>query len=307
MKKRRLGRCVCVLLAFVLGLSAFAAGQNQDAKYKGLFLTFSGNLSLAFSLTNSQFSRTGSYSYMDLVKDDGSLTMSGDKTSFGGEFSIGYFFTNMLGVVLSAGFNPKSSIGIKSDYTYSWKFQSAVQRSESKDWSSKGSASSIPLSFDLCVRFRLAPKSLLTLQGGGTLFLTQADLASKTGYGVASRSTITVIIWPYIYYITYTYADWYILDIKAGGKKSVFGGNVGFDFEQMLGPSVGLVASARYFLAPKQSYTWELIPAAKYEGQFGNLSRTIAADKSNLPELPRITTTINFSRFGFFVGVRIHV
>ena len=66
-------------------------------------------------------------------------------------------------------------------------------------------------------------------------------------------------------------------------------------------------ASARYYFAPEQKYVWELIPAAKYEGQFGNLSRTIASDQLNLPELPQIVTKVNFSQFGFFIGVKIHL
>ena len=278
------------------------------SKLKGLVLTFSGNISMNAKVGDSTFSRTPTYSYMEVVRDNGTLTMSRKPTVFGGQFGIGYFFSDMFGLYFTAAYLPKSSIDIKSAYTYTWKFPSYAQNSDSTEWTSTGSVSSIPLSLDLCLRFRLAQRSLLTIQAGGTLFLTNADLQqTKTGYGVASQSTYQIIIWPYIYTITTTYADWYLLDIKAGVRQTIFGGNIGFEFEQMVGPSVGLIASARYYFAPEQEYVWELIPAAKYEGQFGNLSRTIASDQSNLPELPQIVTKVNFSQFGFFIGVKIHL
>jgi len=270
---------------------------------KGFFLSFHGSLSGAPKIPDSSFTRNPNYSFMSTLQDDGNIHPGIKSMIFGGEFVLGYFFSDIFGVGLSARYSPDLDISLRSSYTLTWKFTSGTTYSESQDWDSKGTASAVPLSLNVYLRLRLAARSFLALQAGPTLFLTNRVLATKTGYGVAQQSRY--YIGPYLY--TTTYVDWYVLDIENKLKKTSFGFNVGLEFEQRIFPNIGIVLCGGYYYAPPQSVDWTLIPASRYDGEFGNLYRTISSDKSNLPVLATIATVIKFSFPSLSFGIRFHL
>ena len=271
---------------------------------KGFFLNLQASFASLSKIDDATFSRVPTYSYMNTIRDNGTLTSALKSSTFGGEFGLGYFFSDKLGIGLSANYFPSRTIDITSSYVFTWKFNSSSSlQTDSNTWSSSGTMSSMPISLNLLFRLALSAKSFLILQAGPSLFLTNTSMTAKTGYGVAQQSSF--IIYPYIY--TTTYVDWYPLNIANNLKKTIVGFNAGVQFEQKISPSIGLLLSGRYYSAPAQSTNWVLVPDTYYTGHLGNLSRSIASDKSNLPEMPTITTTLNFSFLSISAGICVHL
>jgi hypothetical protein len=278
-------------------------GTNSLAAREFIFF-FGGNLTGGFSMRDSDYTRNPGYNFVD-SSDSGTIASQLSSPPIGVSFGIGYFFSRQLGVAVSMNFPGKAAVDLTSNYTFAWQFPGKSQHSNSAAWTSPGDISIRPINLNLVYAHYFRRNTLINLTAGASLFRTKVNLLTHIGYGAGGQYVYYRFVDPHFERVTISLVDWYELEVKNVQQKTVFGVNVGFNIEQRFTGNLSVFAGFCYYFAPKETYTWELTPAAEYEGYFGALSRTLRQDRSNLPDISHVTTGIKLSHFSVVMGVKV--
>jgi hypothetical protein len=149
----------------------------------------------------------------------------------------------------------------------------------------------MPISLDLITILRLGKSASINLYGGPTLYLAKIDLKGQVGYSVTGTKSDG-----------YAYVDWFPYEFQVSESASLFGANIGLDFEYLLGNNIGVYVGIQYFYVPKKEYNWQLI-VKRYDGEFGNF---YISDPSGNELLENFNSEVNLSTYKAHLGFKIY-
>jgi tetratricopeptide (TPR) repeat protein len=221
------------------------------------------------------------------------VTEKEDQAKIGWGFSGGLMilFSPSFGISASISSFFKQEFNIESDYTFLWTWSDGRGSSDSEYFTDSGTMSAVPISFNLVAILKTSGSGSLNLYAGPTLFLTNVDLNTHIGYGgVALMSD------------NYYRVDWFPFEYQIKKSESIFGGNVGADFEFKTRKTASFYMGFQYFFAPAKEFDWDLI-VRRYDGEFGNLS---IPDPSQLNNMPDYKSKIKLSTFKINFGIKFY-
>jgi hypothetical protein len=88
--------------------------QTIATSAKGIFLDLHASFASFSKIADATFSRVPTYSYMNTIRDNGTLSPGMKSSGFGGEFVFGYFLSDKFGIVLSASYLPGRDVDLHS-------------------------------------------------------------------------------------------------------------------------------------------------------------------------------------------------
>jgi len=238
------------------------------------------------NVADLNYDSTWTSTYVD--GDNTGNIFSDVSTNLGIAGGLTYNFNQRLGFSFSYDYL-KQNVQLIADYSFSWDFWTGASSDTNRSWqNNNGSIIIMPISFDLTYAVLLHRRYSLNLNAGLTIFLSNINLASNIGFS------------DYLVSGTRVYVDWFDIDVKIETKDVIIGGNVGADFEYLVLPNVGFFIGLKYLYAPKKEYVWEIVSQSKYNGVFNNF------DYNTMPPVQEIASTINFSFFKGFGGIKIY-
>jgi len=284
----------------LLSLSAFA----QYGPFPRFEFNVMGGYGLAQFKGDSMYSNSWSYSFLQYVNEDTTLSMkAGNSIFFTGGLS--YFFHPNIGIQLGAGYF-SSNVSITGSFAFSYKWtSSSTVYNESKDWGGEGKEgklSTVPIYLNLIGKFRMNMVDIF-VTAGPTLYLNNYEANSFVGYGATADGYL--YIYPYWYYVQWVDA----FQIPASIPKTswtAFGANFGLGFDFKVGPSVAVTLEGRYFLVPKKSLVWEWTPGTYDSIFYDNFTGVEFAAPDFATSQNKMTpAAVNPSFISVAIGIRL--
>lgn len=215
----------------------------------------------------------------------------GFDTSAGIGFQLGVatFLTYKLGAAISVGYF-KTNVEINNHYNIAFTWWDNTSGEDHKNWTSDGRVTIIPFSFDLVYRLVNKENLKVSLYVGPTLFRTNIDLEGHHGYATTLDTGEEWLV------------DWFDLPIENSLKKSILGGNIGFDVEYLISDMMSVFLGGYLYFAEKVQTSWQVEPNI-YRGEFANIDLTIPENSTLLS----LRSRINFTTFFIGAGLRIYL
>jgi tetratricopeptide (TPR) repeat protein len=212
-------------------------------------------------------------------------------TSIGYSFGMMKLFSPSWGVSASvSSFSQK--INSESDYQFSWLWYTNRGDTIDENFTDSGKITVMPINLNLIAVLRLGKSAGINLYAGPTLYLTKIDLKTRLGYSISATKSDG-----------YVYMDWFPYEFQVSESASIFGANVGLDFEYILGNNIGVYVGIQYFYVPKKEYNWQLI-VKRYDGEFGNF---YISDPSGNDLLEKFNSEVNLSTYKAHLGFKIYL
>ncbi len=274
----------------------------QKSASKFVFF-INGNYSGGYSIGDTVYSRSYNITRVS-TNDNGDIIATMPSGLFGGSTGFSFFFTKSLGISVSASYLRKGEVTLAGSYIFDWTWTSSGNSYDREgSWEDLGSFSVIPISLNLTYRMAFGNSTFLTFSGGPSIFFTNVELNSMAGFGDAWTNSYT--IWPITY--TTTTIEWFEMDVFINQKETIFGGNIGLDFEQKIAGFMGIFVGFKYFIAPTRTYMWEENRPTTYYGVLDNYDWTpTSADVGpNITHFPKVD--VKFSQWMIVVGFTFHI
>jgi|GEM_PF-3923449 len=338
-KKNRLSKALLIILPLtllVLGPSGLTAQEKEEEavvkpvaeqeqetapapvepekpKKKGkIGFSLFGGWSLREINNSSQYRDTWAQGAFQNYNETTDLTV---KSKSGGPMyggSLLFYLNDTMGLQLMGGIFSQD-LTTKSSSLQTWDLHDdpdIIHGEKKYEYSGTGKLGTTPISLNFFKRFGKG-KIGFTLSGGPTYFMNSLQANSHAVYADYRKysTTITVIIWPWIftYYVTIEEIDHFKIPVKIDQKWNGIGANLGGMFDIKLSKAITLFLEARYYYCPAKTYDWSWT-SGKYNGlldNWDNYNFTAATAGKAAAKTTKLTVNPSFPHVGLGIIIRI--
>jgi hypothetical protein len=303
MKNPRLARLLSILIGLAaVSTSAFA--QRWAFSLGGAY--FGG---LKFEDTPYSLKTFG-----DVTLSDAGTIAASPKNGFGATLGVIFSFSKNLGLMAQFGVLSPTPVDIKTDYRFSWTFESADNTGTyaiTREMTNTGDISGGAMNLNLVLSLPLGKSTLVNLSGGLSVVSATLRLYACMGNGVSWSASVDDLKWKFTGSSAYStttktayWVDYYILPLISETEISTAGFNACLELEQKISKKLGIFIGAYYCVTGKTDVEWQLDSVSTLEGVFGNLDSTTTG--SVFLDSPPVSS-LSFTHFSALAGIKFHL